>query len=102
MDADGRLLVPYWLRAVRIGLEVTVAAYLAAIGVPGWHASPASLVMGISILGTLTLLTSFMFRELVTQMRAQDEARGSSERWADLLSAVAAATREMALQQDEI
>jgi signal transduction histidine kinase len=83
-------------------LLFTVGAYLAALGFAGWNTSVAIVVLHLSVLATLTLLTSFMFRELLARMRAQEEARATSERWAVLLSTVAAATREMSLSRDGI
>jgi signal transduction histidine kinase len=83
-------------------LIFTVVSYLTALAVSGSDVSEATLFLQLSVLATLTLLTSFMFRELLERMRAQEQARMDSERWAELLSSVAVATREMSLQQGGI
>jgi signal transduction histidine kinase len=83
-------------------LGFTVAAYLVAVAADGWRISPAELLLRFSVLGTLTILTSFMFREILREVRAHGEARASSERWAQLLSTVTQASRDMTLSQDGI
>jgi signal transduction histidine kinase len=83
-------------------LAFTIVAYLGALAATGWDASAATVVLHVSVLSTLTLLTSFMFRELLARMRDQEVERSHSEQWAGLLSTVASATREMSLSRDAI
>ncbi len=80
----------------------TIAAYLGALAISGWHVSGATLALQVSVLATLTLLTSFMFGELLSRMRSQEESRLRAERWASLLSTVAAATRQMNLDEQSV
>jgi signal transduction histidine kinase len=80
----------------------TGVAYVAALAASGWHVAGTTLFLQLSVLATVTLLTSFMFRELLERMRSQEVARLQSERWAELLSTVAVATREMSLNQGGI
>jgi signal transduction histidine kinase len=83
-------------------LGFTIVAYTVAQIASGWHVSGATFFLQLSVLSTITLLTSFMFRELMERMRSQEAARLQSDRWADMLSAVAGATREMSLSQGGI
>jgi signal transduction histidine kinase len=80
----------------------TMAAYLGALAIGGWHVSGATLALQMTVLATLTLLTSFMFGELVERVGAEDESRRTAERWAELLSTVAATIKEMNLDEDSV
>jgi signal transduction histidine kinase len=83
-------------------LLFTFASYATAIGFTGWHVTPEAMFIRVSGLALLTMLASFLARELTRQMEAHSEARERSERWASLLAGVAAAVRSMTLVPDRI
>src|SRR5205807_7995783 len=68
----------------------------------GWTIATASALLRPAILGILAVLSSFLSRELMSQMEAHHEARAASERWASLLSAVAEASRRMTLDRERV
>src|SRR5207237_281340 len=68
----------------------------------GWHVTAEALFVRLSSLAILTLLSSFLARELMRQMEDHSAARERSERWASLLAAVAAAVRSMTLDPDRV
>src|SRR5438105_3752584 len=84
--------------AGQVGLLLfTFASYLSALAATGWHVTAEALFVRLSSLAILTLLSSFLARELMRQMEDHSAARERSERWASLLAAVAAAVRSMTL-----
>ena len=68
----------------QIGLLLfTFASYLTALAFTGWHISVEVLFMRLSGLAILTMLSSFLARELMRHMEAHNEAREppSSRAW---------------------
>src|SRR5437867_3210217 len=119
MAPGTNLPIRYWLRSVRIGLLVTVLviaipallpflphhteirpipyAAILLVGVDG-----AALMVRLSVLGILTILTSFLSRELMAQVSAQERSRTNAERWAALLSTVAESAHSMTLDPERV
>jgi signal transduction histidine kinase len=84
-------------------LSLTLAVYLATLSLTREPIDAGSVLARFAILGTLTFMAAFLFRELMRLMTAHSEARAESERRAVLLSAVAKATRAMtSLDPDEV
>jgi len=83
-------------------LVFTETCYLLAVTATGWHVTPASMFIRLSMLAILTVLTNFLAAELMRQMDAQREARDHAERWALLLQTIAAAARTMPLDPEGV
>ena len=83
-------------------LAFTFVCYLAALAATGWDVDPAGLLARLSSLAILTILTSFLSRELMVQMGAQERSREDAERWAALLSTVAESAHSMTLDPDRV
>ncbi|HEX9411321.1 MAG TPA: ATP-binding protein [Actinomycetota bacterium] len=83
-------------------LAFTFACYLAALGATGWDVDAAALVARLSSLGILAVLTSFLSRELMVQVSAQERSRQNAERWAALLSTVAESAHSMTLDPERV
>jgi len=92
----------YPQRGQAVLLGFTFGCYLTVLGVSGWDVSSLSLFVHLTSLAILALLTSFLSRELMGQMTAHQRARSNSERWASLLSAVAAAAQSMPLDSERV
>src|SRR5256886_8400673 len=83
-------------------LAFTFACYLIALGATGWAVDAAALVARLSSLFILTVLTSFLSRELMVQVSAQERSRQNAERWAALLSTVAESAHSMTLDPERV
>jgi signal transduction histidine kinase len=83
-------------------LAFTFACYLVALGTTGWQVDAAALLARLSSLFILTVLTSFLSRELMVQVSAQEQSRQNAERWAALLSTVAESAHSMTLDPDRV
>jgi signal transduction histidine kinase len=83
-------------------LLFTSVCYCAAIAVTGWDIEPAMLFARLAGIGVLAVLTAFLYRELLGQIRQSTESRAGAERWAALLSAVAGAAQRMTLDPDRV
>lgn len=83
-------------------LLFTAGSYVTTLWLTGWGIAVGTLFIQLAALAILTVLTSFLFRELVRQMEAQEETRGRAQEWASLLQTVAEAARGMTLQEQEI
>src|SRR5439155_15155378 len=83
-------------------LGFTFVCYLVALATTGWDVDPAGLLARLSSLAILTVLTSFLSRELMSQMRAQERSRENAERWAALLSTVAESAHSMTLDPERV
>jgi len=83
-------------------LAFTYLCYLVALATTGWDVDPAGLVVRLSSLGILTLLTSFLSKELMRQANAQERSRQTAERWAALLSTVAESAHSMTLDPERV
>lgn len=112
--AGSEIFVVYFLTTVffsasypergQIGLSAfTLACYLVSLAVTGWDVTSGELIIRLGILAVMGFITSFVSRELMSQMVAHDEARVESERRAQLLQRVATAAREVsALGPEEV
>src|SRR2546427_4136150 len=65
-------------------LAFTFACYLIALGATGWEVDAAALVARLSSLFILTVLTSFLSRELMVQVSAQEQSPQNAGRWPPL------------------
>ena len=83
-------------------LAFTFACYLVALGTTGWQVDAAALLARLSSLFILTVLTSFLSRELMVQVSAQEQSRQNAERWAALLSTVAESAHSMTLDPERV
>jgi signal transduction histidine kinase len=83
-------------------LALTFACYLGALAVTGLEVAPGVLFLRLMLLGLLALLAGFLSLELTHQMRSHAQSAAAVKRWASLLSAVAAASREMTLERDRV
>src|SRR5438132_2227372 len=83
-------------------LAFTYVSYLIALAASGWGVDGAALMVRLSVLGILTILTSFLSRELMAQVSAQERSRTNAERWAALLSTVAESAHSMTLDPERV
>ncbi|MBI4260379.1 MAG: GAF domain-containing protein [Actinobacteria bacterium] len=83
-------------------LAFTMGCYVAVVGLTGWEIGAAVLLFRLAMLSLLALLTSFLARELMRLMAKHLDALRESQRWADLLSTVAAAGRGMTLDHARV
>jgi signal transduction histidine kinase len=83
-------------------LLLTLVSYLGTVALTGWNLTAVALFVRLAMLALLALLASFLSRELMGQMEAENEARERAERWASLLASVTAAGREMTLEWDRV
>ncbi|MGQ0668417.1 MAG: ATP-binding protein [Actinomycetota bacterium] len=83
-------------------LSLTFASYLSALALTGWDVATAGAFVRLGLLAVLALMASFLSLELARRAKAAEEARSRSERWASLISAVAAAGRTMTLEPGRV
>lgn len=83
-------------------LAFTLASYLSVLAWTGFHIPAFTLFMRLSTLAVTAALTSFLSRELLRQMRSENDSRAQSERWAALLGTVAEAARAMTLDPERV
>lgn len=85
----------YSARAQVALLAMTYAAYLGAITVMGWEIPLGLIFVRLILLAAIAYLSSYLAIELSRQMSNLTEARRESERRANLLAAVAKASRDI-------
>jgi K+-sensing histidine kinase KdpD len=92
----------YPIRVQIVMLGITAAGYLTALVAVGGTLAPGTLVFRLGAIGAVFLIASFLSRELIRQVDAHGEARRRAERWAELLSSVAAAARSTTLEPERV
>jgi signal transduction histidine kinase len=92
----------YPIRVQVVMLGVTLTGYLAALVAVGWTVAPGTFLFRLGAIGAVFLIASFLSRELIRQVDSHGEARRRAERWAELLSSVAAAARSTTLEPERV
>jgi signal transduction histidine kinase len=83
-------------------LLFTFTCYLGVLGVTGWEIGAAVVFVRCGMLAIVALLVSYLAAELLRHIASQQEDRYRAERWAGLLSTVAASARRMTLDRDTV
>ena len=83
-------------------LAFTFACYLSVLAATGWHLGAGVVFFRCASLGMLAVLVSFLSAQLIRHINSLTEARTRTERWAELLKAVAASARRMTLDSGAI
>ena len=81
-------------------LIFTFACYLAVLATTGWHVGAGVVVIRLGVLGILALVVSFLAVELLGHIESLQQERARAERWAGLLSTVAASAKRLTLDRD--
>jgi signal transduction histidine kinase len=92
----------YPLRGQVALLCLTFACYLSVLALTGWDVTPSGVFLRLATMTTLAFLTSFLSRELRSQMEAENDSRARAERWASFLTTIAHAARSMTLDPGRV
>lgn len=83
-------------------LLFTFGCYLAVLALTGWDIGAAAVFIRCGILAIVAVLVSFLATQLLRHIDSLQEERYRAERWAGVLSRVAASARLMTLDRDAV
>jgi signal transduction histidine kinase len=83
-------------------LLFTFACYLGVLLLTGWDISAATVFFRCGVLAIVALLVSFLAAQLLGHIDSLQQERYRAERWATVLSEVAASARQMTLDKDAV
>jgi signal transduction histidine kinase len=83
-------------------LLFTFGCYLAVLALTGWDVGVAAVFIRCGVLAIVALLVSFLATQLLRHIDSLQEERYRAERWAGVLSRVAASARLMTLDRDAV
>jgi signal transduction histidine kinase len=83
-------------------LLFTFASYLTVLAITGWEIAAGTVFIRCGVLAIVALLVSFLASQLLRHIETVQGERYRAERWADVLSRVAASARQMTLDRDAV